>query len=62
MCELKVYVTKGKERVKVMEGVVRLMATGEKVILEGIFGERTEVSGRLSEVNITAQEALISGS
>lgn len=30
-----------------------------KVLLEGIFGDSLEVEGKLSEVNIIAQEAII---
>jgi len=62
MCELKVYLTQGNERVKVMDGVVRLIVAGDNVVLEGIFGEQKKVLGRLIEVSITSQEALVAGS
>ena len=42
-----------------MEGVVRLTPHDGKVLLEGIFGDSLEVAGRLSGVNIIAQEAII---
>jgi predicted RNA-binding protein len=59
MCELVVYTIKGESREKVMEGVVRLIPHDGKVMLEGIFGDSLDVEGRLSEVNIIAQEAII---
>jgi len=60
MCELVVYTVRGESREKVMDGVVRLTTHGGKVLLEGIFGDSIEVEGKLSEVNIIAQEAIIS--
>ena len=60
MCELVVYTVRGESREKVMDGVVRLATHDGKVLLEGIFGDSTEVEGKLSEVNIIAQEAIIS--
>jgi len=57
MCELTVYMMKGKEREKVMEGVVRLTPRDGQVLLEGIFGESKTVEGRLADVDITAQVA-----
>jgi len=54
MCELTVYMMKGKEREKVMEGVVRLTPRDGQVLLEGIFGESKTVEGRLDDVDITA--------
>jgi predicted RNA-binding protein len=59
MCELVIYVVRGESREKVMDGVVRLITHDGKVLLEGIFGESLEVEGKLSEVNIIAQEAII---
>lgn len=59
MCELVVYTVRGGNREKVMEGVVRLIPHDGKVLLEGIFGDSLDVDGRLSEVNIIAQEATI---
>ena len=57
MCELTVYMIKGKEREKVMDGVVRLTPRDGQVLLEGIFGESKTVEGRLADVDITAQVA-----
>ncbi len=42
-----------------MESVVRLLSRDEKVLLEGILGDSTEVIGRLADVDIIAQEASI---
>ena len=59
MCELVVYIIRGDSREKVMDGVVRLIPHEGKVLLEGIFGDSIDVEGKLSEVNIIAQEAII---
>ena len=61
MCELTVYAVKGADRNKVMEGVVRLFLHDDKVLAEGIFGDVLEIHGKLSEVNMIAQEAAITG-
>ena len=59
MCELVVYTVKDGSRVKVMEGVMKLIPHDGKVLLEGIFGDSLDVEGKLSEVNIITQEAII---
>jgi predicted RNA-binding protein len=59
MCELVVYTVKDGSRVKVMEGVMKLIPHDGKVLLEGIFGDSLDVEGKLSEVNIITQEAVI---
>jgi predicted RNA-binding protein len=59
MCELSVYTVNGEKRLKVMEGVVRMIPRGDKVLIEGILGESMEVEGKLTEVDIMAQEATI---
>ena len=57
MCELSVYMTDNEELV--MEGVVRLAVSGEKILLEDIIGRSMEITGRIKEINITIQKALI---
>ena len=59
MCELTVYTVSGDKREKVMEGVVRLLSRDGKILLEGILGESMEVTGKLMDVDIIAQEASI---
>ncbi len=59
MCELVVYTVREGSRVKVMEGVMKLIPHDGKVLLEGIFGDSLDVEGKLSEVNIITQEAII---
>ena len=59
MCELTIYALKGEAREKVMDGVVRLTSHDGKVLLEGIFGDSMEAEGRLSIVDIMAQETII---
>ncbi len=57
MCELSVYMTDNEELV--MEGVVRLAVSGKKILLEDIMGRSLEITGRIKEINITVQKALI---
>jgi len=57
MCELSVYMTDNEELV--MEGVVRLAVSGEKILLEDIIGRSLKITGRIKEINITIQKALI---
>ena len=57
MCELNVFLLKGEEREKVMEGVVKITVQDDSVLLEGIFGESKKVEGRLAKVDIMAQTA-----
>jgi len=59
MCELTVYTVSGDKREKVMESVIRLLSRDGKVLLEGILGESMEVTGKLTDVDIIAQEASI---
>ncbi len=62
MCELKVFLLKGEEMEKVMDGVVRITVQDGSVLLEGIFGESMKVQGRLARVDIMAQTAdLVAG-
>ena len=57
MCELKVYM-KGDEKI-LMEGVVALSTRGEKILMEDIIGRTTEAKGRIVEVSISAQRAVL---
>ncbi len=59
MCELTVYTVSGVKREKVMESVVRLLSRDGKVLLEGILGDSMEITGKLVDVDIIAQEASI---
>ena len=62
MCELNVFLLKGEEREKVMDGVVKITVQDDSVLLEGIFGESKKVEGRLARVDIMAQTAdLVAG-
>ena len=62
MCELNVFLLKGEEREKVMEGVVKITVQDDSVLLEGIFGESKKVEGRLTKLDIMAQTAdLVAG-
>ena len=61
MCELNVFLLKGEEREKVMDGVVRITVQDGSVLLEGIFGESKKMEGRLVRVDIMAQTADLVG-
>ena len=58
MCELKV-ISRGKT---IMEDVVRITADGGSVKLYGMLGEMKTISGRIKEINLTKQEAIIESS
>lgn len=55
MCELKV-ILKGKI---IMEDVVRITQEKENIILQGMLGETKTVPGRIRDINLTKQEAII---
>jgi predicted RNA-binding protein len=55
MCELKV-ILKGKT---IMEDVVRITADNGSLKLQSVLGETKTVHGRIIEVNLTKQEAII---
>ncbi len=59
MCELNVFLSKGEEKEKILDGVVRITVQDDGVLLEGIFGESKKVEGRLTKVDIMAQTAEI---
>lgn len=55
MCELKV-ILKGKT---IMEDVVRITADNGSLELQSVLGETKTIHGRIVEVNLTKQEAII---
>ena len=57
MCELKI-IFKGNI---IMEDVVRIKADGDSIKLFGMLGETKTISGRIKDINITKQEAIIDG-
>ncbi|HEY9206821.1 MAG TPA: CooT family nickel-binding protein [Candidatus Methanoperedens sp.] len=57
MCELKI-IFKGNT---IMEDVVRITAERDSVKLQGMLGELKTVKGRIIDVNLTKQEAIIDG-
>ena len=42
-----------------MEDVVRIKVDGDSIKLFGMLGEEKTVSGRIKDVNLTKQEAII---
>ncbi len=57
MCELRI-IFKGNT---IMNDVVRIKADGDSVRLYGMLGEEKTVHGRIKDVNLTKQEAIIEG-
>lgn len=57
MCELKIIFKGGI----IMEDVVRIKADGDSIKLFGMLGETKTVSGRIKDINLTKQEAIIDG-
>ncbi len=55
MCELKV-IQKGNT---IMEDVVRITANKDSIKLQGIMGETKTIKGRIVDINLTKQEAVI---
>ncbi len=55
MCELKV-IFKGST---IMDDVVRMTAKGDSVKLQSMLGETKTIVGRIIDVNLTKQEAVI---
>ena len=55
MCELKV-ILKGKT---IMEDVVRITQEKENILLQSLLGESKTVRGKIMDVNLTKQEAII---
>jgi predicted RNA-binding protein len=55
MCELKV-ILNGKT---IMEDVVRITQEKDNIILQSLLGESKTVRGRIKDVNMTKQEAII---
>ena len=57
MCELKV-ILKGKT---IMEDVVRITADKDAIKLQSLLGESRTIKGRIVDINLTKQEAIIEG-
>ena len=59
MCELKTILVDGERRETLMENTIRIRITGERIELTDILGERKITDGKIKEINITRQEAII---
>lgn len=55
MCELKV-ILKGKT---IMEDVVRITQVQDNIKIQSLLGETKTIHGRIMDVNMTKQEAII---
>jgi predicted RNA-binding protein len=59
MCELSVYLMDSGAAKLVMDGVVRLVDSEGRIVMESILGEAKEIPGRLAEVDVTSGKALV---
>ncbi len=59
MCELNAIIIEGKDKTTLMEDVVRLAVDGNEVTITGIFGDTMTLPGRILNVDMTKNEALI---
>ncbi len=57
MCELRV-ISRGKT---IMEDVVRITADKDAIKLQSLLGESKTIKGRIVDINLTKQEAIIEG-
>ncbi len=60
MCESNVFIITGGRKEKLMDEAVMVKVDGQTVIVEGVFGERREVKGKIIEVDAEKHEILIS--
>ncbi len=60
MCEWRVVVKGGEAEEEIMEVASLIRTEGSTVIVEGIFGERKEVEGRIAEVDSDRHLIIIS--
>ena len=59
MCESTVFMEKGGEREVLMEDVVQVTVDGETIKVTGILGERKDVKGRITEINLLKHTIVI---
>lgn len=59
MCESAVFIEKEGERELLMEDVVRVVVDGETIKVTGILGERKDVKGRITEINLLKHTIVI---
>ncbi|MFQ6072266.1 MAG: CooT family nickel-binding protein, partial [Methanosarcinales archaeon] len=55
MCELKVV----KDNEVIMEDVIRITVKENTIRLFGLLGEIKDIQGKISDINLTKQEAII---
>jgi predicted RNA-binding protein len=60
MCEWRVIIKRGDNEEEIMEVASLIRTEGSAVIVEGTFGERKEVEGRIDEVDSDRHLIIIS--
>ena len=59
MCESLAVKVVGDSEEVIMENVARLIPEGDKVILEGLFGDKLEIKGKVEKVDFMGHKIYI---
>jgi len=59
MCELKTILIDSGTKETLMENTIRITINGDKIELTGILGEKKITQGKITDINLTKQEAII---
>ncbi len=60
MCESTVYLLKGSEKIKVMDEVARILASGDDLVcIDPLGGRRTIPAARISDANFASHEIIV---
>lgn len=59
MCELNVLLVEGNDKKTLMEDVIRLVVNDDEITITGMLGDTVAVNGKILQVDLTKQEALI---
>lgn len=59
MCELNVLLVEGNDKKTLMEDVIRLVVNDDEITITGMLGDTVTVHGKILQVDLTKQEALI---
>lgn len=59
MCLSKAYLKRDGERELLMEQVMSVEITGDKLVLKTLFGEQKEITGKLRQVDFMANAIIL---